>query len=96
MVRDPETAKYRCTWSFVMTLGYSRKSGRLLGFRSNARIWAELHEEAFSRLDGAPSNSPALTECLLRLNKRMLNAFAHKLINQRLCSHFPSASKLRD
>jgi transposase len=44
MVRDPETRKYRRTRLFVMTLGCSRKSVRLLAFRSSARIWAELHE----------------------------------------------------
>ena len=55
MVRDPETGKYRRTRLFVMTLGYSRKSVRLLVFRSSARTWAELHERAFRRLGGAPS-----------------------------------------
>jgi transposase len=55
MVRDAETGKYRRTRLFVMTLGYSRKSVRLLVFRSSARIWAELHEKAFRRLGGAPS-----------------------------------------
>ena len=55
MVRDPETGKYRRTRLFVMTLGYSRKSVRLLVFRSSARIWAELHEKAFRRLGGCPS-----------------------------------------
>ena len=50
MARDPETGKYRRTRLFVMTLGYSRKSVRLLTFRSSSRIWAELHEEAFRRL----------------------------------------------
>jgi len=53
MVRDPETGKYRRTRLFVMTLGCSRKSVRLLSFRSSARIWAELHERAFRRLGGA-------------------------------------------
>ena len=53
MVRDPETGKYRRTRLFVMTLGCSRKSIRLLMFRSSARIWAELHERAFRRLGGA-------------------------------------------
>jgi transposase len=52
MVRDPETGKYRRTRLFVMTLGCSRKSVRLLTFRSSARIWAELHERAFRRLGG--------------------------------------------
>jgi transposase len=54
MVRDPESGKYRRTRLFVMTLGYSRKSVRLLTFRSSARIWAELHERAFRRLGGSP------------------------------------------
>ena len=53
MVRDPETRKYRRTRLFVLTLGYSRKSVRLLMFRSSSRIWAELHERAFRRLGGA-------------------------------------------
>lgn len=53
MVRDPQSGKYRRTRLFVMTLGYSRKALRLLVFRSNSRIWAELHEKAFRRLGGA-------------------------------------------
>jgi transposase len=53
MVRDPESRKYRRTRLFVMTLGCSRKSVRLLAFRSSARIWAELHERAFRRFGGA-------------------------------------------
>ncbi len=52
MVRDT-TGRYRRTRLFVMTLGYSRKSVRLLVFRSSARVWAELHEKAFRRLGGA-------------------------------------------
>ena len=52
MVRDPESRKYRRTRLFVMTLGCSRKSIRLLTFRSSSRIWAELHERAFRRLGG--------------------------------------------
>src|ERR1035438_4190973 len=52
MVRDPESRKYRRTRLFVMTLGCSRKSVRLLTFRSSSRIWAELHERAFRRLGG--------------------------------------------
>jgi transposase len=52
MVRDPDSGKYRRTRLFVLTLGYSRKSVRLLTFRSSARIWAELHEKAFRRLGG--------------------------------------------
>ena len=53
MVRDPNTGKYRRTRLFVLTLGYSRKSIRLLTFRSSSRIWAELHEQAFRRLGGS-------------------------------------------
>jgi transposase len=52
MVRDPATGKYRRTRLFVMTLGYSRKSVRLLVFRSSTQTWAELHETAFRRLGG--------------------------------------------
>jgi len=53
LVRDPQTGKYRRTRLFVMTLGYSRKAVRLLTFRSSARIWAELHEQAFRRFGGS-------------------------------------------
>jgi transposase len=53
MVRDPDSGKYRRTRLFVMTLGYSRKSIRLLVFRSSVRVWAELHERAFRRLGGS-------------------------------------------
>jgi transposase len=54
MVRNPKTGKYRRTRLFVLTLGYSRKSVRLLTFKSSSRIWAELHETAFRRLGGTP------------------------------------------
>ncbi len=53
MVRHPGTGKYRRTRLFVLTLGYSRKSVRLLTFASSTRRWAELHEEAFRRLGGS-------------------------------------------
>jgi transposase len=52
MVRHPVTGKYRRTRLFVLTLGYSRKSVRLLLFASSTRSWAELHEHAFRRLGG--------------------------------------------
>ena len=52
MVRDPLSGKYRRTRLFVMALGYSRKSVRLLVFRSSSQTWAELHEKAFRRLTG--------------------------------------------
>jgi transposase len=54
MVRDPRSGKYRRTRLFVLTLGYSRKSVRLLVWRSSSQVWAELHERAFRRLGGAP------------------------------------------
>jgi len=53
MVRDPHTGKYRRTRLFVMTLGYSRKSVRLLVFESSAQTWAQLHEQSFRRLGGS-------------------------------------------
>jgi transposase len=53
MVRDSQTDKYRRTRLFVLTLGCSRKSVRLLSFGSSSRIWAELHEKAFRRLGGS-------------------------------------------
>jgi hypothetical protein len=52
MVRDRSTGQYRPTRLFVLTLGCSRKSVRLLVWRSSAQIWAELHERAFRRLGG--------------------------------------------
>src|SRR5258706_368776 len=54
MVRDAQSGKYRRTRLFVLTLGYSRKSVRLLIWRSSSRVWAELHERAFRRLGGCP------------------------------------------
>ena len=52
MVRDPRSGKHRRTRLFVLTLGYSRKSVRLLVWRSSTQAWAELHEQAFRRLGG--------------------------------------------
>jgi transposase len=52
MVRHPKSGKYRRTRLFVLTLGYSRKSIRLLVWQSSAQTWAELHERAFRRLGG--------------------------------------------
>ena len=54
MVREPQSGKYRRTRLFVLTLGYSRKTVRLLTWKSSARLWAELHEQAFRRLGGVP------------------------------------------
>jgi transposase len=53
MVRDPVTGKYRRTRLFVLTLGYSRKSVRLLVWKSSTQTWAQLHERAFQRLGGS-------------------------------------------
>ena len=52
MVRDGHSGKYRRTRLFVLTLGYSRKSVRLMVFGSSSQTWAELHEKAFRRLGG--------------------------------------------
>jgi transposase len=52
MVRHPNTGKYRRTRLFVLTLGYSRKSVRLIVWRSSSQVWCELHERAFRRLGG--------------------------------------------
>jgi transposase len=52
MVRDVQSGKYRRTRLFVLTLGYSRKSVRLMVFGSSSQTWAELHEKAFRRLGG--------------------------------------------
>jgi transposase len=52
MVRETPGGKYRRTRLFVLTLGCSRKSVRLLTWRSSAQIWCELHERAFRRLGG--------------------------------------------
>jgi len=53
MVREAATGKYKRTRLFVMALGYSRKSVRLLSWKSSSQIWAELHERAFRRLGGS-------------------------------------------
>ncbi len=55
MVRHPGTRKYRRARLFVFTLGYSRTAVRLLTFTSSTQRWAELHEETFRRLGGAPA-----------------------------------------
>jgi len=52
MARDPQSGKYRRMRLFVLTLGYCRKSVRLLVFQSSTQTWAELHEKAFRRLGG--------------------------------------------
>lgn len=54
MVRDPVNETLKRTRLFVLTLGYSRKSVRLLTWRSSSQQWAALHEVAFRRLGGTP------------------------------------------
>jgi transposase len=54
MVRHLASGKYRRTRMFVFTLGYSRKSVRLLVWKSSSQVWSELHEKTFRRLGGAP------------------------------------------
>jgi len=53
MVRVSATGKYKRTRLFVLTLGYSRKSVRLLAWKSSTQAWAELHERAFRQLGGS-------------------------------------------
>jgi transposase len=53
MVRDA-SGRYRRTRMFAFTLGCSRKSVRLLVWKSSSEVWARLHEKAFQRLGGAP------------------------------------------
>ena len=55
MVRYAASGKYRRTRLFLLTLAHSRKSVRLLTWKSSTRIWAELHERAFRRLGGVTS-----------------------------------------
>lgn len=52
MVRHPTTGKYRRTRLFLLTLAHSRKSVRLLTWKSSTKIWAQLHEQSFRRLGG--------------------------------------------
>lgn len=51
MVRDA-SGKYRRTRLFVLTLCHSRKTIRLLTFKSSTQQWCRLHIEAFNRLGG--------------------------------------------
>src|ERR1019366_806076 len=69
MVRDPHSGKYRRTRLFVLTLGYSRKSVRLLVFRSSSQIWAELHEKAFRRLGLPFTHNRRWTKSLISQRK---------------------------
>jgi transposase len=48
MLRDPQTGKYRRKRLFVLTLGHSRKSVRLLVFRSSTRGWPNCMRKRFA------------------------------------------------
>jgi transposase len=54
LVRAPEGGGHRRTRLFVLTLGHSRKSVWLLCWKSSAKQWCQLHEDAFRRLGGVP------------------------------------------
>ena len=53
MVRESPGGKYKRMRLFLLTLAHSRKSVRLLTWKSSTKIWAQLHENAFRRLGGA-------------------------------------------
>jgi len=55
MVRHPVTGQYRRVRLFLLTLAHSRKSVRLLTWKSSTKIWAQLHEDSFRRLGGVPA-----------------------------------------
>jgi transposase len=87
MVRDPHSGKYRRTRLFVLTLGYSRKSVRLLVFRSSSQIWAELHEKAFRRLGGATRGRGARQSARGRAQARHLRSHAQSAV-PRCAAHY--------
>jgi hypothetical protein len=58
MVREAGRGKYRRTRLFAMTLGSSRKAVHLIGRRSSAQVWAELHERASANWVGRHSEPP--------------------------------------
>ena len=57
MVRDPETGKYRRMRLFVFTLGCSRKSVRLLTFKSPDAAWGSGGTPTRRRRRGAPASA---------------------------------------
>ena len=62
MVRDPHTGKYRRTRLFVLTLGCSRKSVRLLVFRSSAHLGDEFYDQTVAtRQEPGPDDKPQMT-----------------------------------
>ena len=54
LVRDSVTGKYRRARLFCMTLGWSRKSVRLVAWKSSSAAWANLHERAFREMGAVP------------------------------------------
>ena len=86
MVRDPHSGKYRRTRLFVLTLGYSRKSVRLLVFRSSTQTWAELHEKAFRRLGGVHARRRARQSARGRAHARHLRSRAQPAVPRTCCS----------
>lgn len=54
LTRVPGTNRYRRPRLFVMTLRYSRKSFRCVVWKSDQRVWAQLHEQAFRCFGGSP------------------------------------------
>ena len=81
MVRDAHSGKYRRTRLFVLTLGYSRKSVRLMVFGSSSQTWAELHEKAFRRL-GAWPRSPCSTICAFGAREKLTTCAREKLTTE--------------
>jgi len=51
---DPHTGKYRKPRLFIMTLGYSRHSYRVVVPKSSQEVWCRLHEDAFAYFGGTP------------------------------------------
>jgi transposase len=51
---DPHTGKYRKPRLFIMTLGYSRHSYRVVVPKSSQEVWCRLHEDAFTYFGGTP------------------------------------------
>jgi hypothetical protein len=80
------SGKHRRTRLFVLTLGHSRKSVRLLTWRSSTRIWAQLHER--------PHPEPCLPghACALRSGRPALPGRRHGSQGQGRVSCRPCSS----
>jgi hypothetical protein len=71
MVRDSESGKYRRTRLFVLTLGCSRKSVRLLVFHSCTRVWSSCMKRPFggsAACRGSWSWTTFARACCLRIS----------------------------